>query len=349
MTRPDPVDAKIDTYTRSPMETGTLGTTRPLNLDALSAEAVQTIASAAARIHELAGLLRAGYENALSDASMNPAAATGKAELATGRQLLGRLDVAERSIREAASLVEAGARLNAAATPENASQRAALLAAQEEERARLANELHDGPAQALANLIFQTEVVDRAIRSDAEAGEQELRALRQMLNAELETIRAYINQLRPPLIDSEGLDEALRDAANRLIQHDGIPVDVRLEASPALIEEPARAVALRVAQEALRNISKHAGATRAWLFTRLEPAAKRNGPGAAWILEIGDDGRGFDIETLSGNTNRRHFGLRFMRERTDLLGARLSIDTRPAAGTVVRLSIDIRGKGSSKA
>jgi two-component system, NarL family, sensor histidine kinase DegS len=347
MKRSDPVDANSPTYTRSPMETGTLGTTRPLNLDALVAEAAQTIAGAAAHIHELTALLRAGYENALSDASLSPAAATGGTDLASGRQLLGRLELAERSVREAATLIEGGVKPVGRLGNETASQRFALLAAQEEERARLANELHDGPAQALANLIFQTEVVDRAVRSDAEAGEQELRALRQMLQAELETIRAYINQLRPPLIDSEGLDEALRDAANRLTEHDGIPVEVRLEASPAMIEEQARAVALRVAQEALRNIAKHAGATRAWLFTRIEPATKgrRND---AWLLEVGDDGRGFDIEAPVSGTNRRHFGLRFMRERSDLLGARLSIDSRPAAGTVVRLSIDTRGKGSPR-
>ena len=329
------------------METGTLGTTRPLNLDALSAEAVQTIAAAAARVHELAALLRAGYENALSDASLNPAAATGSAELSTARQLLGRLELAERSVRDAAAVVDATGKSLASTHADNPGQRMAVLAAQEEERARLANELHDGPAQALANLIFQTEVVDRAIRTDGDAGDQELRALRQMLQAELDTLRAYINQLRPPLIDAEGLDDALREAALRLTEHDGIPVEVRLEASPALIEESARAVALRVAQEALRNISKHAGATRAWVYTRVD-AGSRDGDGRpeAWILEVGDDGRGFDIGTLGATTNRRHFGLRFMRERSDLLGARLSIDTRPAAGTVVRLSIDTRGKGS---
>jgi two-component system sensor histidine kinase DegS len=324
------------------METGILGTTRPLNLDEVSTEAVQTIASAAARLHELAALLRAGYENALSDAALNPGAGTSGTELLAGRQLLNRLELAERSAREAASFIEAGSRQVVSA--EGSGQRLAVLAAQEEERARLANELHDGPAQALANLIFQTEVVERAVRLDAEGGEQELRSLRSMLQGELETIRAYINQLRPPLLEADGLEDALREAATKLTEHDGIPVEVRLEGSPELIDEPARAVALRVAQEALRNIGKHASATRAWLYTRTERAKGEGEP--SWMLEIGDDGRGFDVAEVGGRTNRRHFGLRFMRERSDLVGARLSIDTRPAAGTVVRLAIDTRGKGS---
>ncbi|MDP8905846.1 MAG: hypothetical protein M3N29_11205, partial [Chloroflexota bacterium] len=72
-------------------------------------------------------------------------------------------------------------------------------------------------------------------------------------------------------------------------------------------------------------------------------------PAMKWVMEIGDDGRGFDEEQMRGPVNRRHFGLRFMRERSELLGAELAIDTRPGAGTVVRLSIDTRGKGKQSA
>jgi signal transduction histidine kinase len=346
MKRSNRLRDEAPTYTRSPMETGTLGTQRPLDLDALASEAVQVAASAAAKLNELAGVLHSGYETALKEASHDPATATGGADLALGRQLLSRLELAEHAVRDAAMLIEAGSEKLATAA-EDSSQRLAVLAAQEEERARLANELHDGPAQALANLIFQTEVVERAVRRDADAGTIELRSLRQMLQAELETIRAYINQLRPALVEAEGLDDALREAASQLADHDGIPVEVRLGASPELLDEPARSVALRVAQEALRNIGKHAGATHAWLVTRLE-RAEAKGQGS-WLLEVGDDGRGFDPTAVSGTSNRRHFGLRFMRERSDLVGAHLSIESRPAAGTVVRLAIDLRGKGKAPA
>jgi signal transduction histidine kinase len=96
-------------------------------------------------------------------------------------------------------------------------------------------------------------------------------------------------------------------------------------------------VVLRVAQEALRNIGKHAGATRAWIRTEVGDAPD----GEQWMLEVGDDGRGFDLDRIAAHPDRRHFGLRFMRERADLLGSKLSIETRPAAGTVVRLTIDL--------
>lgn len=220
----------------------------------------------------------------------------------------------------------------------------ALLAAQEQERSRLAEELHDGPAQALANAIFQTEIVDRSVRDNPDAARTELLALRQMLERELDVLRGYINQLRPSLGEAAGLDEALRDSANAMSQRTGLPVDLRLEADDDELHQAARTVVLRVAQEAMRNIAKHSGATRAWVRTFVT----RGGEGAAdtdsfWVLEVGDNGRGFDFDKVAANPNRRHFGLRFMRERSELLlGSQLSIQTSPAAGTVVRLTIDPR-------
>jgi len=218
----------------------------------------------------------------------------------------------------------------------------ALLAAHEQERSRLAEELHDGPAQALANAIFQTEIIDRAVRDDPAAARTEIAALRQMLERELDTLRAYINQLRPSLGEAAGLDDALRDSANALSQRSGIPVDMRLDAPDDNLHEAARTVVLRVAQEAMRNIAKHSGATSAWVRTYQTDTAE----GSRWILEVGDNGRGFDFDSVAAHPNRRHFGLRFMRERSDLLGSHLSIQTSPADGAVVRLTIDPRAERS---
>jgi two-component system sensor histidine kinase DegS len=223
----------------------------------------------------------------------------------------------------------------------------ALLAAQEQERSRLAEELHDGPAQALANAIFQTELVDRALRDNPDGARTELLALRQMLERELDVLRGYINQLRPSLGEAAGLDEALRDSANAMSQRTGVPVDVRLDADDDVLHQAARTVVLRVAQEAMRNIAKHSGATRAWVRTFIARDGDALEDESQWVLEVGDNGRGFDFESVAANPNRRHFGLRFMRERAELLlGSHLSIQTSPAAGTVVRLTIDPREERS---
>ncbi len=216
----------------------------------------------------------------------------------------------------------------------------AILAAQEQERSRLAEELHDGPAQALANAIFQIQIVDRAMREDPASARSELAALRALLDRELDTLRGYINQLRPSLNEAADLDDALRDAVAAFSQRTGVAVEVSFHAPDAHLHQAARTVVLRVAQEALRNIAKHANAGRVWVST----AEMRNAEGhSAWTLEVGDDGRGFDYEGVTSHPDKRHFGLRFMRERADLLGSRLDIDTNPQSGTVVRLSVITEG------
>lgn len=239
------------------------------------------------------------------------------------------------------SLLESTTRTNAALVVEQMSM--AVLKAQEHERSRLAEELHDGPAQAFANAIFQTEILERTIRETPAAANEELATLRQILERELDTLRAYINQLRPSLYEAEGLEEALRDSASGVRQRGGPAIEVMLGAKDSDLQEAARTVVLRVAQEALRNIAKHSGASRAWLVTREIDGLDGS---RQWQLEVGDDGRGFDINGVTANPNRRHFGLRFMRERAELLGSELSITTSAAGGTILRLTIQTGGDRS---
>jgi signal transduction histidine kinase len=164
-----------------------------------------------------------------------------------------------------------------------------------------------------------------------------------MLERELDVLRGYINQLRPSLDEASGLDEALRDSADAMTQRTGIPVEFRLDASGADLHQAARTVVLRVAQEALRNIAKHSAATKAWLKTHQQVSDDGE---RLWILEVIDNGRGFDFESVASHPNKRHFGLRFMRERADVLGSDLTIQTDSASGTVVRLTIATEGERS---
>lgn len=247
-----------------------------------------------------------------------------------------------RAMESADETARAGGAPVVSGTPADAVNPAAILEAREQERSRLAEELHDGPAQTLANAIFQIEILTRDIADNGADPSTDLERMRRLLQRELETLRAYISQLRPPLAEPEELDDALRDSATSLTEYTSIPIDVRLEAPATLLEEAGRTVALRVAQEALRNIGKHSGAQRAWMITRQEVRPS----GDVWIMEVGDDGRGFDVGAAGAQENRRHFGLRFMRERSDLLGSQLFIETAPGAGTLVRLIIGIGGERS---
>ncbi|HXG39544.1 MAG TPA: sensor histidine kinase [Candidatus Limnocylindrales bacterium] len=212
-----------------------------------------------------------------------------------------------------------------------------ILQAQEAERSRLAQEVHDGPAQALTNAIFQVELIERLLDQDPALARTELRFLRQLLRRELGDVRSFITQLRPPLLADLGLDGAILDTVETMSALTGVAIETSLRAPAALLGEAEQTVVLRVVQEALQNVRKHAQAQRVRVTTATEDGA--------WVVEIADDGRGFDVDAVAAR-GRRSFGLQFMRERAELIGARVEVRSGPERGTVVRLTIPIGGEVS---
>jgi two-component system sensor histidine kinase DegS len=212
-----------------------------------------------------------------------------------------------------------------------------ILEAQEAERSRLAQEVHDGPAQALSNAIFSVEFIDRIFESDPRMARSELRILRGLLRRELGDVRSFIGQLRPPVLVELGLNGSLQDAVETQSALAGLIIETDLRGPSDVLAETAQTAVLRIMQEALQNVRKHAGAVHVWVATKQD--------GDTWLLEIRDDGRGFDTGTVAVR-GRRNFGLQFMRERAQLIGARLEVESKPEAGTVVRLSIPLPHKES---
>jgi two-component system sensor histidine kinase DegS len=207
-----------------------------------------------------------------------------------------------------------------------------IVEAQEAERARLAQEVHDGPAQTLSNAIFQVEYLERIIGGDPALARAELQLLRELLRRELGDVRSFITQLRPPQILEAGLEQAIRDATAQVETLAGITIALDLESRPSGLTPAQQTVALRIIQEALQNVRKHASARSATLATRRD--------GERWIAELRDDGVGFDVGAVAAR-GRRNFGLQFMRERAELIGAEFEVRSRPDGGTVVRLAIPV--------
>jgi signal transduction histidine kinase len=158
----------------------------------------------------------------------------------------------------------------------------------------------------------------------------ELRFLRELLRRELGDVRGFITQLRPPVLAELGLDGAIRDAIEHMRALTGLTIvgDIRMPLEQ--LDETEQTVVLRVVQEALQNVRKHASASQVIVSGRAD--------GGEWVLEIRDDGRGFEAESVAAR-GRRNFGLQFMRERAELIGARLDVRSGPDGGTVVRLAI----------
>ena len=212
-----------------------------------------------------------------------------------------------------------------------------IVEAQEAERVRLAQEIHDGPAQALSNAIFQVEFIDRVFESDPAMAREELRLLRDLLRAGPRR-RPHLHRpapaARPRRAGARRVDRRHREQPGgpvRAADHD------RARGPAGDLPEATQTVVLRVVQEALQNVRKHAGATNVVVASMLDDGE--------WVLEVRDDGRGFDTGAVAAR-GRRNFGLQFMRERAELIGARFEVHSRPEAGTVVRLAIPMSRKES---
>jgi len=207
-----------------------------------------------------------------------------------------------------------------------------IVEAQESERSRLAQEVHDGPAQVLANAIFQVEYIERVIDTDLRTAKTELRFLRDLLRRELGSVRTFISQLRPPVLDELGLDGAITDAIGRVTALTGLAISADLAAPTDRLSAAQQTVVLRVLQEALQNVRKHGAASAVTVASAID--------GDEWVLTVRDDGRGFDVAAVAAR-GRRNFGLQFMRERAELIGARFEVHSRPDGGTLVRLAIPV--------
>ena len=254
-------------------------------------------------------------------------------ELGAQQAELARLELAEQTLERTSRFLGGGDATmvieeDGPATVADLNMR--ILEAQEAERSRLAQEVHDGPAQSLSNAIFQVEYIERVMDADPPLARAELALLRELLRRELGNVRAFITQLRPPMLDELGLDGAIAQAAENLRSLGGLTATTDFTAPADRLADGQQTVALRVAQEALQNVRKHARANSVTVSTRLEDAD--------WVLEVRDDGRGFDLATVAARA-RHNFGLRFMGERAELIGARLDVRSRPEGGTVVRLAI----------
>jgi two-component system, NarL family, sensor histidine kinase DegS len=255
-----------------------------------------------------------------------------RTDLGSHQAELSRLEMAIRNIESIWLFLERGD-TSLIAPPSSgpaADLNMRIVQAQEAERARLARDVHDGPAQALSNAIFQVEHIEKLVGEDVRLARTELHFLRELLRRELGDVRGFISQLRPPLIEGLGLNGALKDTIAHLASISGVPMESDLQAPVERLDHASQTVVLRVVQEALQNIRKHASASKVTVATRAEDGD--------WVLEIRDDGRGFDIASVASR-GRRNFGVQFMQERAELIGARFDVRSQPNEGTVVRLAI----------
>jgi two-component system, NarL family, sensor histidine kinase DegS len=321
--------------------------------DRIGAQATESLRGDARRVHELAEQFRVQYRRDLEEwmqlrarldrrgGALRPVGTDAlRAEYeARGRELaalqarLKRLDVVARQLDLLWTYLESDEPMveepSLASDDAGADLGLRIVAAQEGERQRMAEDIHDGPAQVLTNAIFQIDYLARMIDVQGESQERnvqsELAFLRDMLRDGLDEVRSFITDLRPPMVDV-GLASAIAERAEQIEQRHGIAVEIAVGGIDERLSPQARASVLRIVQEALQNVRKHARASR--ISIGLEGDT----------LVVADNGLGFDLMRVASGQSR-NFGLQFMRERAELIGAQLQIESRKGEGTRILLRL----------
>lgn len=230
---------------------------------------------------------------------------------------------------------DAGRLVGASVILRDITQRKAREAVVEEERARIARDLHDGLAQNLYFLGLKLDYIRKGIKRDPEGAISELLALKNTVQANIHDVRRTIFALRPVDLEGLGFGPAVRKYAYEFGEQVGLEVMLNIRGDEGALPTILEPVFFRLVQEGLNNIAKHANARHAWIDLDIHL-------GQMGCLTIRDDGVGFDPQTLP-STHRGKMGLRQMHERVAALGGHMNIESMAPQGTTLRAQIPLRG------
>ncbi|NMA34445.1 MAG: sensor histidine kinase [Clostridiaceae bacterium] len=208
-----------------------------------------------------------------------------------------------------------------------------IIKAQEEERQRVARDIHDGPAQMMSNVVLKAEICERLIDTDPKKARKELQNLKKIMRDSLQDVRKIIYNLRPMSLDDLGLVPTLQRYVLTFQEESGISVSFITKGTQSELKSVISLTVFRIVQEALNNVAKHARARNVIMQLEfLDDSLK---------LYVYDDGVGFDTEILNERNEdiSSGFGLVSMRERVELLGGDMRLSSEPGKGT--RLNIII--------
>jgi signal transduction histidine kinase len=214
-------------------------------------------------------------------------------------------------------------------------ERDRIIAVEEDVRRRLARDLHDGPTQLLAAIIMSANFIKQALAHNSmEHAVQELEELLPVAEKALRQVRTLLFDLRPVILETQGLIPALDSYAHRLRESEGLNVMLNTEGEFGRLSHNAEVAIFSVVQEAINNAKKHAHASR----IDIDVIARKGDLAVA----IRDNGIGFDMKEMAGRYDERgSLGMLNMRERADLVEGKLSVFSEPGHGTSVTLELPL--------
>jgi signal transduction histidine kinase len=214
-------------------------------------------------------------------------------------------------------------------------EKARLIEVQEEAQKKLARDLHDGPTQAVAALAMRANFVRRLMDRDPKAASEELFKMEDLARKTTKEIRHMLFTLRPLILESQGLTAAVQQLGEKIKENHN--QEVVVESMPDLderLENSYQGVLFYIIEEAVNNARKHAQAEHIWVRLKIE--------GEVLAVEIEDDGVGFNVGAMDSNYSRRgSLGMVNMRERAEMIGGAVRIDSAEGRGTRILVYVPL--------
>lgn len=212
-----------------------------------------------------------------------------------------------------------------------------ILTAIEEERKRIARDIHDGPAQSLANLVLRLEICEKLLDENPQKGKVELENLKKLVKDSLKGMRQLIFDLRPMTLDDLGLIPAIKRFLKDFESHFQISTNLLISGEEKRLNQKTETGLFRIIQEALNNVAKHSQARKVRVTIAINQRYV--------IINITDDGKGFEVDkVLSRECSSESLGLPGMRERAELLGAKLTVKSSPGKGASITVNVPLEIK-----
>lgn len=205
-----------------------------------------------------------------------------------------------------------------------------IIRAQEEERRRIARDIHDGPAQDIASMIIKTDIIYKIFKRYPEDAEQELRQLKKHLQNALREIRSIMYDLRPTMIDDLGLAAAVSSMINDISEASKVEIEIRDLSKFPLRSAAVGLVVYRIIQESLNNAVKHSGAEKILVTLNIRKDTVEG--------SITDDGCGFEPSKVK-KLKKHSFGLSSMKERANIIRGSINIESEEGTGTKIAFRV----------
>jgi two-component system sensor histidine kinase DegS len=203
-----------------------------------------------------------------------------------------------------------------------------MIQAQESERQRLSRQMHDGPAQALSNFILQTEIAMRLFDVDQKKAREELENLKVSATGTFRKVRDFIFELRPMMLDDLGLVPTLKRYVDAWKDQAGVEARLMVTGKERRLESYEEVMIFRAVQELLNNTARHSGASSVKVQLDMGDTLIK--------VSVDDDGKGFDTENVA---EKRGMGLKVIRDRVEMLGGSMMVDSVVGQGTRVTFQL----------